>query len=62
MKGKEGKISAVLFAFDAIGFLAIIIGSVLFRLGKDELTAILGTGVISIGILILSLTRYISKQ
>lgn len=47
--------------FDILGFLLIIIGSILFRYVQNEiLSSIAGVGI-AIGITILTITRWITK-
>ncbi len=57
--GKKANILIV--SLDVIGFALLLLGAVLIRYAKDEITSILGGFVLAGGVTLLSLTRLISK-
>lgn len=59
---KVGKVNTLLIGMDVIGFSIMLTGAALIRFSKDEVLAIIGGFVLSGGIAVLSLTRYLSGK
>ena len=57
---KKG-VNNLIIALDVIGFSLILLGGALIRFSKDEIISIIGGFVIAGGIVVLSITRLVTR-